>query len=180
MLFYYPPKCQWCSHRLLLIMAACLKLQPGKEKEEDKEMHFTHICLCASTIFFACLCLVCDCVCTVCGFWNEASVIDMQLPGAPQEVRECTAVSMALYQLRQIRNRHSHMHTDTHPYTHTHRDQISASKGLFQCSKNDRLAGARGSPVPGGFLWGVWGGQGTFSIVAATEKIRQHRPLRGK
>lgn len=40
----------------------------------------------------------------------------MQLSGAPQEVGECAAVSMALYQHIKIR-KHTHRHTFTHTYT---------------------------------------------------------------
>ena len=40
-------------------------------------------------------------------------LINMQLSGAPQEVRECAAVSMALYQLTEIR-KHTHAHAHIH------------------------------------------------------------------
>lgn len=46
----------------------------------------------------------------------------------------------------------THTCTYTRSSTRIHTGQISASKHLFRGSKNGRLAGARGSPVPGGFL----------------------------
>ena len=66
----------------------------------------------------------------------------------------------------------THQDKKTHTRTHTlmHRDQISARKGLFQGRENGRLAGARGSQRPGGFLWGVQGVSG-----AAGLRARQHQ-----
>lgn len=128
--------------------------------------------------------------CVASGMWplrrSITAQIDMQL-FTPQEVRECAAVSAALYQpywdgyLRWLGIyiiHISHTHTDTH-----HRDGKCWSIGcLFQGS----LAGARGSQEPGGFLWGVQGGcwrwwrERQKTVAPSQQDKRKHRSLVGR
>lgn len=85
----------------------------------DRQGYVSHICLYSCTNVAACT--VCLCVfqymwlCVYCMWppnWCISVLINMQLSGAPQEVRECAAVSMALYQQMKIKKQaHTHIHT---------------------------------------------------------------------